>query len=100
VFLAYPYLGLAARSWRTIWRYTPKVFAIIPTRDHLGSVKSHMRAYAAAVAAGCDVDIWSVPATHAFDEPGLRVPKRLMEHDPELLDASIDRFRRFVTSEL
>lgn len=100
LFLAYPYLGLIARSWRKIWRYNPKVFAIIPTRDHLGSVQTHMRAYASAVAAGSDVEIWSVAATHAFDEPGLRVPKRLMEHDPELLDASIERFVKFLTTEV
>ena len=96
VFLAYPYLNVVARSRSHKWLRTPRVFGIIPRSDHLASVRTHMRAYAAAAAAGCDIELWPVDATHAFDEPGLKVSPRIMRHDPELAEKSLARFRRFL----
>ena len=99
-FLAYPYVNLFARSRSAPWLRSPKVFGIVPQRDHLASIRTHMRAYASAVAGGSEVHIWPVDATHAFDEPGLRVPEHLMRYEPDLSEASLERFRGFLTETL
>lgn len=99
LFLAYPYVGLAASSPR-VWRFAPRTFAITPLLDHLASVRRHMKAYAAAVAAGAGVEVWGVDATHAFDEPGLRVPRRLMRYDPDLSNAAQAKFESFLVAAL
>jgi dienelactone hydrolase len=95
-FLAYPYVNLLARSRTAKWLRRPKVFGIVPRSDHLASVRTHMRAYASALAGGSEVELWSVDATHAFDEPGLKAPESVMRHDPALLDEAVERFRRFL----
>jgi dienelactone hydrolase len=96
VFLAYPYLNVIARSRSHKWLRRPRVFGIIPCSDHLASVRTHLRAYAAPAAAGCEIELWPIEATHAFDEPGLRVSPRIMRHDPGLAVQSAERFRRFL----
>ncbi len=96
VFLAYPYVNIIARSRSGPWLRAPRTFGIVPRRDHLASVRTHLRAYASAVAGGADVELWSVDATHAFDEPGLRVPEHLRRHEPALGAASLHRFRSFL----
>lgn len=96
LFLAYPYVNLISRSRDVVWKRAPRAFAVVPRDDHLGSVRLHMRAYAAAVAGGADLEIWSVGATHAFDEPGLH--SRLMRYDADLSEVSIEKFRGFLLS--
>lgn len=96
VFLAYPYVNVIARSRSRRWLRAPRVFGVIPRCDHLASVRTHMRAYAAPIAGGSDVELWSVGATHAFDEPGLKAPEQVMRHDPALLDEAVKRFEGFL----
>jgi dienelactone hydrolase len=98
LFLAYPYVNVISRSRNHRWVRAPRTFAIVPRNDHLASVRTHLRAYAAAVAAGADVEIWPVEATHAFDEPGLKTITNWMRHDPDLLEVSVERFERFLSS--
>lgn len=100
VFLAYPYVNVIARSRTHRWRRAPRVFAVIPREDHLASVRTHLRAYASAVAAGADLEVWPVEGTHAFDEPGLKTITSWMRHDPDLLQVSVERFERFLRSAL
>ena len=97
VFLAYPYLNVIARSRSHAWVRAPRVFGVIPRSDHLASVRTHMRAYAAAAAAGCEIELWPVDGTHAFDEPALKVPAHLMRHDPALARDAVTRFGRFLS---
>jgi hypothetical protein len=99
VFLAYPYIGLLARSRTGVWLRNPRTFGVVPRRDHLGSVRGHLGAYAAAVAGGADVELWSVDATHAFDEPGIRAPLPIA-FDAELGEAAIGKFCSFLTATL
>ena len=99
LWLAYPYCGVVARSRSRQWLYTPRTFGVVPRRDHLGSARTHMKAYASAVAAGADVEIWSVDATHAFDEPGIRLPLPI-EYDETLSAEAAQRFQAFLLSAL
>jgi len=97
LFLAYPYVGFVARSQTLPWLRTPRVFGVVARRDHLGSVRRSMRAYASAVEAGADLELWGVDATHAFDEPGIKAPVPII-HDPDLSEAALARFRRYLAS--
>lgn len=96
-FLAYPYVGIASasRDGRP-WARPLKLLSVVPRRDHLASVRRHMRALASAVAAGSEISVWSVDATHAFDEPGLMA--RIMRYDEDLSREALDRFARFLTT--
>lgn len=96
-FLAYPYVGLASASGGgRPWPHGAglKITSIVPRRDHLASVRRHMRALTAAVSAGAEVAIWSVDATHAFDEPGLK--GRVLAYDEALSLQAVDRFTAFL----
>lgn len=93
-FLAYPYVGFASASRGRPWPRPLSLFAVVPRRDHLGSVKRHMKALASAVMAGSDVAVWSVDATHAFDEPGLS--SGVMTYDEALGHEARERFRCFL----
>jgi hypothetical protein len=72
------------------------MLSVVPRRDHLASVRRHLRALASAVSAGAEVAIWSVDATHAFDEPGLK--GRVLAYDDDLSLEALDRFRAFLGS--
>lgn len=96
LFLAYPYVGLVARSWRKPWLRRPRVFGVIPTQDHLARVGAYMRAFAAPVRAGCDVELWGVEATHAFDEPGIRA-RLPIRYDEAASLMALDRFQDFLS---
>jgi dienelactone hydrolase len=98
LFLAYPYLNVVARSRSHAWVRAPRVFAIVPQHDHLASIRTHLRAYAAALSAGASVELWPVDGTHAFDEPDLKAPEHLMRHDPVLAAASIEKFKAFLSA--
>lgn len=96
-FLAYPYVGVASASrGGRPWPRPLKLLSIVPRRDHLASVRRHMRALASAVAAGSEVSVWSVDATHAFDEPGLMA--RIMRYDEDLSREALERFAGFLTT--
>lgn len=94
-FLAYPYVGFASASrGGRAWPRPLNLMSVVPRQDHLASVRRHMRALASAVAAGSEVSVWSVDATHAFDEPGLMA--RIMRYDEALTRESMDRFAGFL----
>ncbi|NBB53265.1 dienelactone hydrolase [Rhizobium sp. CRIBSB] len=98
-FLAYPYVGFASasrdgRAWPRAKGL--KMLSVVPRRDHLASVRRHMRALASAVSAGAELSIWSVDATHAFDEPGLK--GGVLAYDEALSLQALDRFTAFLAS--
>ncbi len=96
-FLAYPYVGFASASrGGRPWPRAPRLLSVVPRRDHLASVRRHMRALASPVGAGSEVSVWSVDATHAFDEPGLMA--RIMRYDEDLSREALDRFAGFLKS--
>ena len=45
---------------------------------------------------GGEVEVWSVDATHAFDEPGLK--GRVLAYDEDLGIEALERFRGFLRS--
>lgn len=90
-FLAYPYVGVASASrGGRPWPRALDLLVIAPSRDHLASVRRHMRALSSAVAAGSEVTVWGVDGTHAFDEPGLMA--RIMRYDETLSRHAVERF--------
>lgn len=93
-FLAYPYVGIASASRGKPWPRPLALLSIVPRQDHLASVRRHMRALTSAVAAGSEVTVWSVDATHAFDEPGLAA--RIMRYDEPLSLEALGRFSAFL----
>jgi dienelactone hydrolase len=94
-FLAYPYVGVASASrGGRPWPRALDLLVIAPSRDHLASVRRHMRALASAVAAGSEVAVWGVEGTHAFDEPGLMA--RMMRYDEALSGQAMERFADFL----
>lgn len=96
-FFAYPYVGVASASrGGRAWPRALRVFSVVPRRDHLASVRRHMRALASVVSGGGEVEVWSVDATHAFDEPGLK--GRVLAYDEELGLQSLTRFQGFLRS--
>lgn len=95
LFLGYPYVGVLARSARRPWLRAPRTFGVVPRRDHMATVRTHMKVYAAPVAAGVDLELWSPDATHAFDEPGIRAPVPV-EFDPDLQAEAVRRFEVFL----
>jgi dienelactone hydrolase len=96
-FFAYPYVGVASASrGGRPWPRPLRLLSIVPRRDHLASVRRHMRALASAVAAGSEISVWSVDATHAFDEPGLMA--RIMRYDEDLSREALERFAGFLST--
>jgi dienelactone hydrolase len=96
-FFAYPYVGVASASrGGKPWPRALRVFSVVPRRDHLASVRRHMRALASVVSGGGEVEVWSVDATHAFDEPGLK--GRVLAYDEDLGVEALQRFRGFLRS--
>ena len=74
--LAYPYGGIGALSRFKPWVRKARVSALVCEKDHITSLKDAERLYGAARRAGCEVDLWRVPATHAFDEEDCNLPMR------------------------
>lgn len=96
-FFAYPYVGVASASrGGRAWPRALRVFSVVPRRDHLASVRRHMRALASVVSGGGEVEVWSVDATHAFDEPGLK--GRVLAYDEDLGVEALQRFQGFLQS--
>jgi hypothetical protein len=96
-FFAYPYVGVASASrGGKPWPRALRVFSVVPRRDHLASIRRHMRALASVVSGGGEVEVWSVDATHAFDEPGLK--GRVLAYDENLGVEALQRFQGFLRS--
>ncbi|NBW10654.1 MAG: dienelactone hydrolase [Caulobacteraceae bacterium] len=93
-FLPYPYVAFPAASRTHDWRRPLKSFFILPTRDHLATMRMYERALDHVRAPGSPVETWVVKATHAFDEPGL-TDKHIL-NDPALTDQAIARFAGFL----
>ncbi len=93
-FLPYPYVAFPAASRTHDWRRPLRSFFILPTRDHLATMRMYDRALDHVRAPGSPVETWVVKATHAFDEPGL-TDKHIL-NDPALTDQAIDRFAGFL----
>lgn len=93
-FLPYPYVGFPAASRSHDWRPPLKCFVILPTRDHLATLRQYEKALDHVRAAGSEVETWVVKGTHAFDEPGL-ADKHIL-NDPALTDQAIGKFAGFL----
>jgi dienelactone hydrolase len=93
-FLPYPYVGFPAASRTHDWKRPLRSFFILPTRDHLATMRQYEKALGHARAPGSLVETWVVKATHAFDEPGL-TDKHIL-NDPALTDEAIRRFEGFL----
>lgn len=93
VWLAYPYVGVAAVNRMRPWRHCPKVLAVIARRDHLTTVRNAERVHDMMRGCGAEVESWIAEGTHSFDEPMNAGP---MRHDPDLTDEALRRFRAFL----
>ena len=89
-YLAYPYVGVAARNRMRPWRHCPKTLAVISQRDHLTTVRNAERVHDMVRNCGAEVETWIAPGTHSFDEPMTALP---MKYDAELTGEAIRRFR-------
>jgi dienelactone hydrolase len=97
VYLSYPYIGVLARGRSRPWLRRPKTFAVIAERDHLTTVRNAERVYAAVRGCEVEVETWTAPGTHSFDEPMGFPP---MRHDRALAHEATERFRRFLEATL
>lgn len=68
LFLVYPYINFPARSNGNAWLRHPKVFAVLAEKDHLTPVKHSRKIFDKVQAAGSEVSLLSLNASHAFDE--------------------------------
>lgn len=89
VYLAYPYIGVAALNRMRPWTHCPKTLAVISRTDHLTTVRNAENVHAMVRNCGADVETWIAEGTHAFDEPGAVRP---MRYHPELADEAVRRF--------
>jgi dienelactone hydrolase len=89
VYLAYPYIGLAAVNRMRPWRHCPRTLAVICRSDHLTTVRNAERVHAMVRECGAEVETWIAEGSHAFDEPGAAPPMRF---HPELADEAVRRF--------
>lgn len=89
VYLAYPYIGLAALNRMRPWTHCPKTLAVISRGDHLTTVRNAEAVHAMVRNCGAEVETWIAEGTHAFDEPGAAKP---MRYHPDLADEAIRRF--------
>lgn len=94
-FLAYPYVGVAAPNRAKPWRHSPRTLVASARRDHLTTPRNTERVFAAIRNGGVETEIWSLDATHSFDEPMTAPP---MRYDPELADVAIARFAALIES--
>ena len=88
-YLAYPYVGFAARNRMRPWRHCPKTLAVIARTDHLTTVRNAEQVHGMVRNCGVEVETWLADGTHSFDEPMNAPP---MRHDPDLTREAIRRF--------
>lgn len=89
VYLAYPYIGLAALNRMRPWKHCPKTLAVISRTDHLTTVRNAEQVHAMVRECGVDVETWIAEGSHAFDEPGATHP---MTYHPDLAEEAVRRF--------
>ncbi len=94
-FNVYPYVNFPARSRHKTWVHKARTFGVIARDDHLATVNIAMKAYGAAVKGGSDVEIWTVDATHAYDEPAIRPPTPML-YDAEKAAETHEKFKVFL----
>lgn len=88
-YLAYPYVGFAARNRMRPWRHCPKTLAVISRTDHLTTVRNAEQVHGMVRNCGVEVETWIAEGTHSFDEPTSFPP---MRHDADLTREAIRRF--------
>jgi len=93
VFLAYPYGGYPAYTRTKAWVRTPKTFAILAKGDHITAASQAERLYDRVRGSGAQVEVWTLDASHAFDEPTAQFP---MRYDPALAAEAAGKFRTFL----
>jgi dienelactone hydrolase len=93
-FLPYPYVGFPAATRSHDWKRPLRSFFILPTRDHLATLRQYEKALDHVRASGSPVETWVVKGTHAFDEPGL-TDKHIL-NDPKLTEEAISKFGSFL----
>ncbi len=93
VWLAYPYVGMAAMNRMRPWRHCPRVLAVTASKDHLTTVRNAERVNAMIRGCGAEVESWVAEGSHSFDEPMSAPP---MRHDPKLSEQALKRFRAFL----
>jgi len=93
LFLAYPYGGPGALSRVRTWVRAAPVLGVVATRDHITGIGDARRLFEAPRAAGADVQLWELDATHSFDEPTGVFPMRF---DAAMRDESLTRFAALV----
>jgi len=98
LFLAYPYGGIAARSRTRDWVRRPRALAVLGERDRITHPRDAQRIYDRMARAGCELEVWRVPARHAFDEAGTDLS--WLRLDRELAAESVRRFGRFLSETL
>jgi hypothetical protein len=97
VFLCYPYGGVGALTRTRPWVRGPRALGVICEKDHVTSLPDAIRLYEAVRKAGGPLEVWRVPATHAFDEPGTNA---LMRYDEALAKEAHLRFRKLLVESL
>ncbi|GAA0615049.1 dienelactone hydrolase family protein [Brevundimonas kwangchunensis] len=94
VYLAYPYIGVAALNRMRPWKHCPRTLAVVSRTDHLTTVRNAERVMTMVGNCGADIETWIAEGTHAFDEPGAVKP---MVYHPQLADEAVERFRALLT---
>lgn len=98
LFLVYPYINFPARSNTNDWVRHPKVFAVLAEKDHLTPVKHSRKIFDKVKAAGSDVTLLSLNASHAFDEEDNK--GGVMRFSPEAMRQSIAAMLGFMQDTL
>lgn len=89
IYLAYPYVGIAAPNRMRPWRHCPRTLAVLARRDHLTTLRNAERVHEMVRNCGVEVETWIADGTHSFDEPMTAPPMRYEE------DLSGEAIRRF-----
>jgi dienelactone hydrolase len=98
LFLAYPYGGVAALSRSRPWVRRPPALAILAERDFVTRPPDSERLYDRLASEGCELQIWRVPAAHAFDEPDTELS--WLRYDSALAAGAVERFAAFLSKSL
>ncbi len=93
LFLAYPFGGLTARSRTHDWVRRPRALAVLGEKDRVTHPRDAQRIYDRVAAGGCDLEVWRVPARHAFDEAGTEMS--WLRHRRDLASQAVARFGVF-----
>jgi dienelactone hydrolase len=98
LFLAYPYGGLTALSRTRDWVRRPRTLAVLGEKDRVTHPRDSRLIYDRVAAGGCELEVWSVPGRHAFDEAATEMS--WLRYDRDLAAAAVDRFGQFLAEAL